>query len=119
MTSTPLSPQMASKQTCTCSIKSSERKLEDPKSLHGEPYESLAVVGLAIKFPQEATSVEKFWRMLLEKRCAMTEWPTDRLNIDAFHHPDPSRRGTVGSPKYGNFTVLKAYHRLHFVEATF
>ena len=99
-------------------MKSSGTKLEDPTSIHREPYEPLAVVGLAIKFPQEATSVANFWRMLLEKRCAMTEWPGNRLNIDAFHHPDPSRRGTVGPPDYYVFAVLKAYHRSLFVEAT-
>lgn len=24
--------------------------------------------------------------MLEDKRCVMTEWPRDRLNIDAFYH---------------------------------
>ena len=110
---------MASKKTCTCSIKSPEGKLEVPTSFRREPYEPLAVVGLAIKFPQEATSVENFWRLLLEKRCAMTEWPEDRLNIDAFHHPDPSRRGTVGLPEYCYFIILKVCHRSRFEEATF
>lgn len=48
---------------------------------------SIAVCGLALKFPQDASSEKGFWAMLLEKRSAMTEFPPDRLNVDAFHHP--------------------------------
>ena len=67
---------------------------------HGEGLETdilepLAVVGLSLKFPQDATSAESFWNMLLERRCASTEFPKDRMNIDAFYHPDRDRQGSV------------------------
>jgi hypothetical protein len=58
----------------------------------------IAVVGLSLKFPQEATSPESFWKMLMEKRCAMTEVPSDRFNIDAFHGVDNGRIDTVCYP---------------------
>ena len=58
--------------------------------------EPLAVVGFSLKFPQEATTPEGFWNMLMNKRCAMTEWPPNRLNINAFYHPDCSRSDSVG-----------------------
>ncbi|ROV87828.1 hypothetical protein VMCG_10550 [Cytospora schulzeri] len=48
---------------------------------------AIAVCGLSLKFPQDASSEKGFWAMLLEKRNAMTEFPPDRLNVDAFHHP--------------------------------
>ncbi|KAI1084493.1 putative polyketide synthase [Whalleya microplaca] len=54
-----------------------------PLSSREEP---IAVCGLSLKFPQDASSEKEFWAMLLEKRTAMTEFPADRLNIDAFHH---------------------------------
>ena len=57
--------------------------------------EPVAVVGLALKFPQDATSLDTFWNMLVEKRCAMTDFPSSRLNVDAFYHPDISQRGTL------------------------
>ncbi|KAI9842656.1 MAG: Type I Iterative PKS [Sclerophora amabilis] len=53
--------------------------------------EPIAVVGFSLKFPQEATSPESFWGMLTEKRCTMTEWPKERINLDAFYHPDANR----------------------------
>lgn len=57
----------------------------------------LAIIGLAFEFPQEATSVESFWQMLCDGRSASTDFPQDRLNIDAFYHPDESRQSTVSS----------------------
>lgn len=71
--------------------------------------EPVAIVGLSLRFPQEATSPEAFWSMLLGKRCAMTGWPSDRLNPDAFYHPDPNRNDTV---KY-YVLIFKSAHLLH------
>lgn len=53
--------------------------------------EPIAVCGLSLKFPQDASSEKKFWTMLLEKRSAMTEFPPERLNINAFYHPTRHR----------------------------
>ena len=63
--------------------------------LDGNETDAVAVIGFSLKFPQEATTAESFWKLLDEGRSAMTEFPKDRLNIDAFYHPDSSRRGTV------------------------
>ena len=63
--------------------------------IDGDEVDPIAVVGLSLKFPQEATTAEAFWEMLDNGRSAMTEFPSDRLNVDAFYHPDSSRRGTV------------------------
>ena len=62
----------------------------------------LAVVGLSLKFPQDAVSPEAFWDMLVEGRCASTEFPSDRLNIDSFYNPDTSRLDTL-SQRGGHF----------------
>lgn len=57
--------------------------------------EPIAVVGFSLKFPDDATSAESFWNMLIEGRCASEEFPKDRLNLDAFYDPNPDRQGTV------------------------
>lgn len=57
--------------------------------------EDVAVIGIAIKFPQDATSTESFWNMLMDRRSALTDVPKDRYNIDAFWSPDASEPGTV------------------------
>ena len=67
----------------------------DRNAAHGDRPAPLAIIGLAFEFPQGATSVEAFWQMLCEGRSARTDFPEDRLNIDAFYHPDGSRPNSV------------------------
>ena len=65
-----------------------------------ELLEPIAIVGFALKFPQDATTTEAFWQLLLEGRCATTDFPKDRMSIDAFHHPDPNRYDAVNAPAF-------------------
>ena len=60
-----------------------------------EIVEPIAVVGLSLKFPQDATSPEAFWKMIMEKRCAVTEIPAHRQETDSFYGIDKSRNDTV------------------------
>ncbi|MCJ1357455.1 MAG: hypothetical protein MMC33_007451 [Icmadophila ericetorum] len=64
--------------------------------------EPLAIIGLAFEFPQEATSEESFWQMIFDGQSASTDFPKDRMNIDAFYHPDGSRQNTI-TVRGGNF----------------
>jgi Beta-ketoacyl synthase, N-terminal domain len=57
--------------------------------------EPLAIVGFATKLPQDAATTEKFWEFLLKARSAMTPFPKERSNAEAFYHPDPEHGGTV------------------------
>jgi acyl transferase domain-containing protein len=66
-----------------------------PIGLDDDVCTPIAIVGLAFEFPNEATSVESFWRMICEGRSASTEFPPDRLNINAFYHPDDDRPSTI------------------------
>lgn len=60
--------------------------------------EPIAVVGFSLKFPQDATSSEAFWQMLMEGRSARTRIPSNRFDTDGFYHPDPQRQGSVRFP---------------------
>lgn len=70
-------------------------KKYDERCPDEELSQSIAIIGLSLKFPQEASSAEGFWDMLMEKRCAMTEVPQQRYNIDAFHGTDSVRKDQV------------------------
>ena len=50
--------------------------------------EAIAVIGFSLKFPGDADSPASFWSMLENGRSAMSEWPQDRLTMDAFYHRD-------------------------------
>lgn len=59
---------------------------------HREP---IAIIGMACKFPQDADSPEKLWGVLMQCRSTMTPFPPERINEDAFYHPDVEHGGTV------------------------
>ena len=50
--------------------------------------EAIAVIGFSLKFPGDADSPASFWSMLENGRSAMSEWPKNRLTMDAFYHRD-------------------------------
>ena len=55
----------------------------------------LAVVGMSYRFPGGSTSDDSFWDMLVSKRCASSDVPPDRFNIDAHYNPDTKRLDTL------------------------
>ncbi|GLB22767.1 type I Iterative Polyketide synthase (PKS) [Aspergillus tubingensis] len=71
----------------------SENRVHDAPG--GNILAPLAVVGMSLKFPQDATSPEAFWNMLVEGRCVSTEFPTNRMNIDAHHDAERGRLHSV------------------------
>ena len=62
----------------------------------------IAVVGLAGRFPGEATSAMKLWDMCCQGESAWSEVPKDRFNSEAYFHPNPAKSGCVSekSPIY-------------------
>ena len=55
----------------------------------------IAVIGLHLKYPGEATDPEAFYKLLLSGRSTRSEVPKNRYNAEAFYHPNPERAGTV------------------------
>ncbi|KAI2933105.1 hypothetical protein CBS147320_1624 [Aspergillus niger] len=69
--------------------------LQSSQNLEGT--DPVAVVGFSLRFPQDATSPQSFWKILQEGRSVTTEVPPDRFNINGFYHPDASRNDTVNA----------------------
>ncbi|GKZ24500.1 type I Iterative Polyketide synthase (PKS) [Aspergillus brasiliensis] len=61
----------------------------------GDILAPLAVVGMSLKFPQDATSPEAFWDMLVQGRCVSSEFPSNRMNIDAHHDTERGRLHSI------------------------
>lgn len=88
--------------------------------LDGIDSNDIAVCGLSLKFPQDATTPEALWDMMLQRHCAMTEFPPDRVNVDGFYD-QRSRPNTVNFYPNFNFRIPKAriwMVRLTFIDAT-
>jgi acyl transferase domain-containing protein len=57
--------------------------------------EPIAVIGFSLKFPQDADSPQSFWDMLYEGRCASSDFPLERLNVEAHHDHESTGARTV------------------------
>ncbi|KAH8885983.1 reducing type I polyketide synthase, partial [Thozetella sp. PMI_491] len=57
--------------------------------------EPIAIIGISFRFPGGAETPGDFWNMLVERKCAATEIPRDRFNIDAFWHPDGKAQNQI------------------------
>ena len=78
----------------------------DAESLQPDKLDPIAVVGLALRFPQDATSPEAFWQMLLAGRSALTDVPQDRYHVDAFYNASANQSGMVCSIRIISFQHL-------------
>lgn len=85
---------------------------DDAELLQADKLDPIAVVGLALRFPQDATSPEAFWQMLLEGRSALTDVPQDRYHIDAFYKASANQSGMVCSIRMISLQHLTAYENL-------
>jgi acyl transferase domain-containing protein len=68
-----------------------------PSSIQPDIQEAIAIIGFALKFPQDVTSEENMWKLLMERRSTMTEVPCNRWNLDGFYKPEGNRPGMVYS----------------------
>ncbi|KAF2096874.1 reducing polyketide synthase [Rhizodiscina lignyota] len=68
----------------------------------------VAIVGLACRFPGDATSPSKFWDLLKNGKDAYSA-TTDRYNADSFYHPKASNRQNVLATKGGHFLKQDPY----------
>ena len=56
----------------------------------------IAIVGMSCRLPGATSKPEDLWHMCAEQRDVWQPMPKERIFHDAFYHPDPARRGTVG-----------------------
>lgn len=54
----------------------------------GDIDNDIAICGFSLKFPQDATSAESFWRMMMDRHCASTDFPPDRINANGFYRSE-------------------------------
>lgn len=61
--------------------------------------EPIAIIGMSCKFPGDASSPEKLWRMLAEGRSAWTEMLSSRFNLKGVYHPNKEKLSTASSQR--------------------
>ena len=64
--------------------------------------EPIAVVGMALRFPNGIDTPEALWELLLQGRDEIREVPADRWDLDEWFDRDPATPGRV-STRWGSF----------------
>ncbi len=68
-----------------------------------DPDEPIAIVGMGCRYPGDVTSPDLLWRLVLENRDAITEFPAHRgWDLDALHDADGARAGSTYT-RHGGF----------------
>lgn len=57
--------------------------------------DDVAVIGIGLRFPGNATNPENLWDVLTKGESQWGEIPRERLNIDGYYHPSGDRLGSV------------------------
>ncbi|KAF1735590.1 Compactin diketide synthase mokB [Beauveria bassiana] len=56
--------------------------------------DDIAIIGLGLRFPGDASSPEALWETLERGESQWSEIPRDRLNINGYYHPSGDREGS-------------------------
>ncbi|MFF5173696.1 SDR family NAD(P)-dependent oxidoreductase [Micromonospora sp. NPDC000089] len=66
-----------------------------PTVLAADPEEPIAIVGMACRLPGGVAGPEDLWRLVIDRRDAVSGFPTDRgWDLEGLFDPDPERPGT-------------------------
>lgn len=80
--------------------------------------DDIAVIGMGLRFPGNATSPEELWKVLERGESQWSEFPKDRLNIDGYYHPGGERQGSVCCQISCNARIFLTIHRSHSAVGT-
>lgn len=75
---------------------------------YGDKTMPIAIVGMACRYPGEATDPERLWKTCAEQRDVWQTTPPERFNQGIFYHPDPGRNGTVSEILHSRLTFRVA-----------
>ena len=96
------SPGADSRAALSAALEELRHRRAEIEGLRRERTEPIAVIGMACRFPGGCDTPERFWQLLAQERCAVTEVPAERWNVDEYYDPDPATPGKMAT-RYGGF----------------
>ncbi|MFM8252872.1 MAG: type I polyketide synthase, partial [Planctomycetota bacterium] len=91
--------QMSPLQRAVLALKETQQRLE---TLERQREESIAIVGMACRFPGGANDPNSYWKLLTQGVDAIREIPAERWDVDAYYDPDPTAPGKMNT-RWGGF----------------
>ncbi|MBI3897895.1 MAG: sulfotransferase [Gammaproteobacteria bacterium] len=88
---TPLQRAVFALKEKTARVEALERAANEP----------IAIVGIACRFPGGANDPASYWKLLCDKREAISNVPGDRWDADAFYDPNPQAPGKMNTRRGG------------------
>ncbi len=91
--------KMSPLQRAIFALKETQNRLDALEKQHSQP---IAIVGMACRFPGDASDPRSYWELLCNGIDAISETPLDRWDVDAFYDPDPNAPGKMNT-RWGGF----------------
>ncbi|CAK0745408.1 hypothetical protein CCP3SC5AM1_120002 [Gammaproteobacteria bacterium] len=91
-TSTPPAKALSPTKQALLALQDMEAKVKVLEAAQTEP---LAVIGMACRFPGDATTPAAFWELLRAGRDAIGDIPKERWDVDAYYEPDGNAAGKI------------------------
>lgn len=57
----------------------------------------IAIVGMSCRLSGDVSTLHDFWQMVSRMRCGWSEIPQERFSKDAYHHPNPAKKGAFNT----------------------
>jgi myxalamid-type polyketide synthase MxaB len=102
-----LTPDNSSKQDEAVSDLKSEPKAQ-------ESNESIAIVGMACRYPGNVNTPDQFWNLLISEHEGLEEVPASRWNIDDYYDPDPAIIGKMQTRRGGFVSRVSEFDAAFF-----
>jgi acyl transferase domain-containing protein/NADPH:quinone reductase-like Zn-dependent oxidoreductase/acyl carrier protein len=61
----------------------------------------IAIIGIGCRFPGGVTDAESFWKLLVERRDAVSDVPADRWSVARYYDPEPGIAGKTFAKRAG------------------
>ena len=74
----------------------------------------IAIVGMACNFPGDSNTLDKYWRLLIEKKDGICDIPPDRWNAEKFYSPDYETRARINVCRGGFISDIDKFDASFF-----
>ena len=93
-----VTPTMTPLQRAFLALEQSRARVAALEAARSEP---IAIIGLGCRAPGGVDDAASFWRLLEERRDAISAVPGDRFDIERYFDPDPDAPGTIATREGG------------------